>query len=134
MDQRTSIQNVGFFGVINGAEIKNITFRDAVVKNESTSWNADTGGVIGDIDDGTNTVLNLNYYGDVFTSQGDVGGVIGQSQASNQVISYCTYSGTVSNTGSRVTGGIIGRFANGSEIKYCSVLDGSIEGRFEQLG
>ena len=132
--QRTSIQNVGFFGVINGAEIKNITFRDAVVKNESTSWNADTGGVIGDIDDGTNTVLNLNYYGDVFTSQGDVGGVIGQSQASNQVISYCTYSGTVSNTGSRVTGGIIGRFANGSEIKYCSVLDGSIEGRFETAG
>ena len=64
----------GLFGQIGNATIKNITFEDATVRYSGSDYNASIGGVIGEIDLGS-TVLNINYTGDVYSSEGN-GGLI----------------------------------------------------------
>ena len=125
---RVTIRDLGFFGQIGNATIKNITFEDATVRYSGSDYNASIGGVIGEIDLGS-TVLNINYTGDVYSSEGETGGLIGETQALNQVISYSTFSGTVSHTNTDNVGGIIGEIRSASTIEYCTVLSGSIEGQ-----
>ncbi|MGB1449077.1 MAG: BspA family leucine-rich repeat surface protein [Flavobacteriaceae bacterium] len=127
-----SLDYVGFFGAIEDATVKNIVFSSGDVTNEKTSGTRNTGGIIGSISGGTNTIINLQYTGSVTSSGGDTGGIIGECHSSSQEISYCVYDGTLT-AGGNPTGGIVGRF-NGSAIQYCTVLSGGTLSSTYELG
>ena len=130
-----SIGEVGFFGEVNNATIKNIKFTDSYILNENSTTYANTGGIIGDVQGASSELLNLSFSGTVTATNGDTGGIIGQSYASGLSIDFCTFSGNITNNGTwGGTGGIIGNFVNGSSIEYSAFLTGNINANAEAGG
>ena len=104
---RTSTDNVGFFGVVgNGGEVKNLELVKAYVKG-----NDRTGGLVGD---NTGTISNC-YATLAVSGNANVGGLVGVNRAAS-TIQNCSATGAVSGTGDQA-GGLVGE--NSGTITNC---------------
>lgn len=105
---RANTDNVGLFGVIEGAEIKNVSLLNGYIRG---NWGV--GGIVGQAT-GNASISHCYNTGSV-TGVGRVGGIAGTA-TSNASISHCYNAGSV--TGGEHVGGIYGNVLN-SSVSHC---------------
>ena len=104
--------NLGLFGTIRAATIKNITV-EGRIECENQNSNP-VGGVVGLVSNGNATFLNCNNNVNIDVKTMGVGGIVGDSFGNIEMIN-CSNFGKIINTGES-TGGIIGRSENTTNI------------------
>ena len=100
----------GFFGITNGATIKNVTLDNVEVTGKNY-----TGGLVG-YNYNNSIIENCTSSGNV-TGNSYTGGLVGENY-NDSTIENCTSSGNV--TGYYCTGGLIGHNFSNSKISNCS--------------
>ncbi|MDR1185415.1 MAG: FIVAR domain-containing protein, partial [Coriobacteriales bacterium] len=116
-----AVNNYGFFGVINGATIKDL----ALVDLEITSSMSNIGGIAG-WSQGSSTISGCYVSGTITSYAAGIGGILGYANAVT-TIENCRVDGVL--TASSIVGGILGRYDNPGApvIRNCLVM-ASIEG------
>ncbi len=105
-----TIANQGFFGYINGAEVKNLTLKDGSV----TSTKMYVGGIAGYASG--SVIENCTNELDITSSTNRVGGIIGYGTATT--VSVCNNNGNITGTSSSsYVGGIAGYVLTNSSIE-----------------
>ena len=118
---RSDEHNVGLFGSISGAEIKNIGVVNADVKGMDH-----TGALVGDAN--TNSVIINSYATGIVSGRDQTGGLVGEIVTGSN-ISDCFATSTV--TARNYSGGLVG-WANGN-INNCYAT-GNVEGNGGDIG
>ena len=120
--------NVGFFGNLSGATVKNLEVYCNATVRDCVSGANNIGSIAGRMTD--SRIINCVGRANVVATGNNVGGIVGY--ASNSVISDSTNSNSVS--GAQNVGGIVG-YANNTVISNCVVnartsgqTDGTIKG------
>jgi len=116
-------QNFGFFGVINGCSVSNLTIAATVSNETNPDASNSTGGITGSSYDGS--ISNCHVSGAV-AGVGSAGGVAGYAGG---VVQDCTVSGDVSSSSN--TGGVVGMFAG--DMTNC-VVSGKVTGKGYSTG
>ena len=129
---RVYSNNIGFFGVVDGGIIKNITLEDSNIKGLVR-----VGTLIGDFLNGSssNKSLNNHVHDGQVTGQTTVGGLIGRI-GSNSILDTSSFVGTVTayvsdfSGGSNLenTGGISGKMQSGAILNR-SYFEGTVTGK-----
>lgn len=110
---RTSTDGVGFFGVIDGANIYNL-----LISGSTMTGDVHVGGIVGDSYSSVITGCSVTMT-EIIAMNTDVGGIAGR--ATSTTINSCNYTGNV-NAQSTTAGGILGLAINGdSNISNCTV-------------
>lgn len=120
----TSSSNQGLFGIINGAEIKNLRVEGSVISSGNY-----VGGIVGKVQQGT--IENCSFSGSVLTAKskgyaGGIAGYTGNSASQKASILNCANMGNVTGNASGTVGGIVG-YAKYTEFINC-YNTGSIDG------
>ncbi|SFR65038.1 M26 family metallopeptidase [Anaeromicropila populeti] len=102
---------VGFFGVVNSAEIKNL-----VLKNVHIIGANKVGGIVGAVMGSSTVIEGCDVIDSVIEGDSYVGGIAGYSEG---IIKNCSMDGIVS--GSNYIGGIVG-YNNRGSVKECFSL------------
>ena len=129
---RVYSNNIGFFGIVDGGIIKNITLEDSNIKGLVR-----VGTLIGDFLNGSssNKSLNNHVHDGQVTGQTTVGGLIGRI-GSNSILEASSFVGTVTayvsdfSGGSNLenTGGISGKMQSGAQLNQ-SYFEGTVTGK-----
>ena len=129
---RVYSNNIGFFGVVDGGIIKNITLEDSNIKGLVR-----VGTLIGDFLNGSssNKSLNNHVHDGQVTGQTTVGGLIGRI-GSDSILEASSFVGTVTayvsdfSGGSNLenTGGISGKMQSGAILNR-SYFEGTVTGK-----
>ncbi|MDR1184209.1 MAG: hypothetical protein LBK67_05385, partial [Coriobacteriales bacterium] len=115
--------NTGFFGIINGATIKDLALVNLNVTHTVNLLN--TGGIAASVT-GPSTISGCYVSGSVTSNGSAVGGIVGASSAAI-TIENCRVDGSVS--GSYNVGGILGRYnSNGAPTIRNSLVMASVAG------
>jgi len=130
--KRSDCDNVGLFGVIDGAVIKNLE----LINVDITSGGQYVGGAVGRVDGRNSTVEDVHVTGSINTARpgtlaGDTGGVAGCLDRGSLV--GCSFDGEVSASGGRSTGGIVGYVRDDAVITYCNSF-GEVRGTGNNVG
>ena len=113
---------IALFGVIEGADLRNIHLRNAGVNVNHT---ARTAMLVGHII-GTSTLSNSSAQGLVIsTTSSDVGGLVGSTINNNAISSSYVFDSIVSGEG--IVGGLVGDFQN-SDVSSSYVSNASVRG------
>lgn len=126
---RPSIQGVGFFGEVNGANIYNLSLTGStitgldfvggvvgngtgstisgcdVTMNEIRTQNTDVGGIVGRA--ASSSISECSYTGNIYATSTKAGGIVGLSNTGEVTISNCTATGGIYTQNSRA-GGMVG--------------------------
>ena len=148
--------NLGLFGILQGATIRNLNVTGANItggaaiggiagsmnysalincsfKGTVTVGLPSTSGIVGGLVGGMttgNNIINCYANADVSSSYGSsVGGIAGSVSGNNNLVSNCYVTGTAS--GSHTVGGLIGSFSSGvnNKMENCAALSMSVSGR-----
>ena len=101
----TSASNVGLFGLIDGADIKNLTLKDSYIKGANN-----VGSIAGQ---GSGTIMNVSSNAEVVATN-KAGGFVGQVNGTKLTVKDCTFSGEVKAT-VQCAAGIVGEILDVSE-------------------
>ena len=130
---RSSSNEIGLFGVVNGAEIINVRLFDASIKGSTR-----VGALAGEVT-GKSTISSITITHSSVTGSITVGGVIGRT-SSPGVHEYLAYTGNVSGviisngnstTGNNI-GGVVGKMQNNTLVNK-KFFNGNISGS-ESIG
>lgn len=148
-----SSSGVGFFGMVNGAAIKNLVLEgtvtatnssfvggivgktqgavtidrcsfDGTISSGKTGSNAGAGGIVGRVNAGSVTITNCANTAGV--TGGAAGGILGYLSAKGSSIENCYSTGAVS--GSSQAGGIAGQVHSSTEFTNCYTTENTVCG------
>lgn len=119
----TSETAVGFFGVIGGGAVRNLTVQGKIKGPSITSGDACVGGIVGKIVNAP-TIENCTNQCELSGGSGTnyyIGGILGHSYGSDPVIRSCANEGTVIGGDGNLncTGGIVGYVNSQATIEGC---------------
>lgn len=123
----SSNKQIGLFGIINGATIKNVGVDGTII---GRSW---VGGIVGFVSGGNTTIKNCWNKATITATEGSAGGIVGYiSDGNNTTIENCWNIEKVETTSANYNyvGGIAGRNDNASIVNCYNVGDVTANGSY----